>query len=162
MVSRTLGEIAISWELGGGCAAISQSIEQAADKDCTGFGTSSARPVEVGPRWASLVAAAEHAYKTGWDYMTAGQQVGMSVRRLFIGEGGASPVPAPAPPGAKKELFEGVAVGFISDSLDFMNCSMDVRSDTGDFDKAMKSFEFGIRHFNLTDIKGAVQEFEMF
>jgi len=30
--------------------------------------------------------AADHAYKTGWDYMTCGQQLGMALRRMLVGE----------------------------------------------------------------------------
>merc|ERR1712228_877280 len=108
------------------------------------------------------LAAAVHAYKTGWDYMTAGQELGMSVRRLVVGEGTPAPAPTPTPPAAKLQLFEGVAVGFISDNLDFMNCSMEVRSCASEFAQAVKDLESGIRHFNVTEIEGAVREFEMF
>merc|ERR1719401_3334855 len=108
------------------------------------------------------LAAAEHAYKTGWDYMTAGQQLGMSVRRMAIGEGGDAPSPAPAPPSAKIEMFEGVAVGFVSDNLDFYNCSKDMKHESQDFDQAVKDLEMGVRHLNLTEVKEAVEEFEAF
>merc|ERR1712176_691697 len=56
----------------------------------------------------------------------------------------------------------GVAVGFISDNLDFMNCSMEVRSCASEFAQAVKDLESGIRHFNVTEIEDAVHEFEMF
>merc|ERR1712066_1088525 len=58
--------------------------------------------------------------------------------------------------------FEGVAVGFISDSLDFMNCSTEVRHCAAEFAQAMRELESGIRHFNVTEIEDAVKEFEMF
>merc|ERR1712241_1111428 len=98
----------------------------------------------------------------GRDYMTAGQQLGMSVRRMIIGEGGSSPTPSPAPPAAKLEMFEGVAIGFISDNLDFSHCSMDVRKESEQFAHAVKDFEHGLRHLDLTELKEAVNEFEVF
>merc|ERR1711920_395489 len=107
------------------------------------------------------LAAAEHAYKTGWDYMTAGQQLGMSVRRMLIGEGGDSPTPTPPAPGAKKSIVEGIALGFISDNLDFLKCGEDLLSEGGDIDRALKDFEQGIRHFNATEIKEAVEQIEV-
>merc|ERR1712228_189489 len=108
------------------------------------------------------LAAAVHAYKTGWDYMTAGQQMGMSVRRLVVGEGTPSPAPTPTPPAAKLQLFEGFAVGFISDKPVFMTCSQEVRTCATEFAQAVKDLESGFRHFNVTEIEDAVREFEMF
>merc|ERR1712232_1271593 len=32
------------------------------------------------------LAAAERAYKTGWDFMTAGQELGKVFRRMLVGE----------------------------------------------------------------------------
>jgi len=107
------------------------------------------------------LAAAERAYKTGWDFMTAGQQLGMSVRRMLIGEGGDSPTPTPPAPGAKKAIVEGIALGFISDNLDFLKCGEDLLSEGGDIDRALKDFEQGIRHFNATEIKEAVEQIEV-
>lgn len=115
-----------------------------------------------GERIFGELAAADKAYKTGSDFMTVGQNMGMAVRRMVIGEGGDGPPPTPTPSGAKKEVFEGVVIGFISDNLDFVSCSQDARNEKQDFGNAVKDFELGLRHFNLTEIKEAVKDFEMF
>merc|ERR1711879_212908 len=56
--------------------------------------------------------------------------------------------------------FEGVAVGFISDNKEFLNCSIDLKDESADFKLAVKDFETGLRHFNVTEVIAAVKEFE--
>merc|ERR1740121_867186 len=103
------------------------------------------------------LSAADKAYKTGWDYMTAGQQMGMSMRRMLIGEGGDAPPPPHPIPGERKTLLAGVAVGFISDNSNFLDCSRAIRTESQDFGTALKDFEQGIRHLNSTDMQAAIK-----
>merc|ERR1712061_848411 len=79
---------------------------------------------------------------------------------MLIGEGGDAPPPPHPIPGERKALLAGVAVGFISDNSNFLECSRALRTESQDFGKAIKDFVQGIRHLNSTDMEAAIKEFE--
>jgi hypothetical protein len=108
------------------------------------------------------ISAAEHAFKTGWDFMTAGQQLGEAIRRILIGELPPMTTPAPVPPSRHDvmHMAVGVAVGFVSDSPELLKCGADLAVEGGDFEQAVMDLKQGIMHLNMTDIKEAIQNIE--
>lgn len=104
------------------------------------------------------LAQAEKSYKTGWDYMTAGTNIGMSLRRMLVGEmNGTKPLP-PVPKSALEPLLVGMATGFISDSPDVMACGMQVMGEVTDLKTAVEDLKKGIKGMNMTEIEAAVME----
>jgi hypothetical protein len=104
------------------------------------------------------LALSEKAYKTGRDYMTAGQNLGMSLRRMLVGElNGTKPLP-PLPHSALEPLAIGMASGFISDSPDVMACGMAVMGEVTDLKTSMEDLTKGIKGLNMTEIEAALNE----
>lgn len=104
------------------------------------------------------LAAADKAYKTAGDYMTAGQNLGMAFRRMLLGELNATEPPTPPIPGCKDAIAEGLATGFVSDSPLFVNCSKMLKHNAVELKQAKKDLAEGISSRNLTEVEGAVHE----
>lgn len=49
---------------------------------------------------------------------------------------------------------------FLADGVDIVDCSKDVDAESRDFQHFMEHLERGIRHFNITDIQEAIEDFE--
>jgi len=113
-----------------------------------------------GDKIFSELAASEKAYKTGQDYMTAGQNLGTSLRRLLVGEmNGTVPFP-PMPPSALEPLAVGMASGFISDSPDVMACGISVMGEVNDLKTVVDDVKKGIMSRNMSEIEDALHEFK--
>lgn len=96
------------------------------------------------------ISDASKAWKTGWDYMTAGQNLGMAFRRMLVGEMNNTIVPRTPIPGCRKSIEEGMAIGFVSASVDFTKCEADAKTDAADLKKALADLTDALKHANLT------------
>lgn len=106
------------------------------------------------------LAAAEHSYKSGWDYMTAGQQLGMALRRTLVGElNGTKPGP-PMPHNSWEQVAVGLAQGFISDGPDFMECGMGMMGEGIHLQHALQDIKKGIQGMNKSYVEEAVHELD--
>merc|ERR1719183_2565727 len=103
----------------------------------------------------------------GTDYVNAGVQLGMALRRTLVGEAapnppnGTTPAPKPGPKGSWKVLAMGVAVGFVSDDFVFTACGYEMAtlfSGPSSLVQAGEDFFHGLKDFNLTQIEAAAQE----
>lgn len=121
--------------------------------------------VDDGEKIFGELMTAEKAYKKAKDYLNAGKQMGMALRRMLVGESAPHPPnsttsPKPPAPGFKKTIAIGAAMGFVSDTPDVMSCATSLLGEGGDVKQALHDIEMGIKHRNLTDIEGALEELE--
>lgn len=114
--------------------------------------------VEDGVKIFDELEAADKAYKTGSDYMTAGKNLGMATRRMLVGEMNSTAPDGPVIPGCRGAVLAGVATGFISDSPRFLNCSKALSHDLADFKQAAKALGEGLLHMNWTAVGSAIDE----
>lgn len=113
---------------------------------------------EDGEKIFTQLAQAEHAYKSGWDYMTAGQNLGMAFRRMLVGElNGTAPLP-PMPKNATMPLLIGIAEGFVSDKPDLMTCGMAAMGEVVEVEHAVKDLKSALLALNVTATEDALRE----
>jgi len=111
----------------------------------------------VGEKIFDELAAAVKAYKTGWDYLTAGENLGKALRGMLVGENQTTP--QPPNPACMKATDVGLALGFISDNMDALNCSKWLVIEVGDFNQAVKDLVQGLKQMSMKDISNALRKF---
>jgi hypothetical protein len=115
--------------------------------------------VDGGDKIFAELAEADKYYKTGLNYISAGESLGMSFRRMLVGEmnssngyhGGRL---------CREEIVEGMGVGFISDSLEFANCSNALKADEKDAFQAFRNLEDALMAMKGEQIEKAVEELD--
>jgi len=116
--------------------------------------------VEGGDKIFAELAEADKYYKTGQNYIPAGENLGMAFRRMLVGEINGTNAPNTAPVQCREEVFEGMSVGFLSDSLEFAKCSNEFKADDKEVFKAFRKLEEAFWSMKGDQIEAAVEEID--
>jgi hypothetical protein len=113
--------------------------------------------VDGGDMIYAELAEADKYYKSGLNYISAGENLGMAFRRMLVGELNSSSVPHDVSPACGDDIAEGMGVGFLSDSLEFANCSMHMKADEKDAFYAFLKLQDALVHMDGERIEKAVE-----
>jgi len=117
--------------------------------------------LQDGNKILAELSASEKAYKTGRDYQTSGQNLGMAFRRMLVGEMNKTQSRPPLPKGAAEQILFGMVTGFISDSPDAMTCGMLIAGEIKDLKIAVEDMKIGITTMNVTEIEAAISQIKI-
>jgi len=118
--------------------------------------------VQDGDKIFGELSQADKSYKTGWDYMTAGQNLGMAFRRMLVGEYNNTIAPEPPIPECRQKILEGMAVGFVwlPENKEYIKCIQDAQQERQDVRKAMSDMKRALSHFNITEAVNTFPEIQ--